>query len=261
MQYTKLLKSIGLTPVQSEIMDFLFTTAKEKASIIAKKINHPRGVVYNSLDELLKLELITKKDASNQVSTFSIEHPTKLNKLFEQHEAELKQKKNSFKQSLPLMISNYNLTHNKPGVEFYEGIKGIQKVNNDVITATEVVYTFIDIKEININLHIQQLSKEHKEKRKTHNIRKKILIPNTKIPKEYFKDYDTSITEIKILPDKAPFESAMQIYNNKISYTTIKKDSYIGVIIEDSSIYKMHRKLFEILWEISKPLKFEPLVP
>ena len=78
MKYTKLLKNIGLTPVQSEIMAFLFTTNNEKASTIAKKINRPRGVVYNSLDELLDLELVIKKDSVNRVSTFSAEHPPNL---------------------------------------------------------------------------------------------------------------------------------------------------------------------------------------
>jgi len=36
---------------------------------------------------------------------------------------------------------------------------------------------------------------------------------------------------------------------NKISYITLKENSMIGIIIEDPFIYKMHKTLFEYLWQ------------
>lgn len=250
MKYIKLLKNIGLTTVQAEILDYLLNTDKEKASIIAKKIKRPRGVVYNSLDELLKLGLITKKDAPNQVSTFSAEHPAKLSKLLEQYESDLKQKKNAFESVLPNMISNYNLAHNKPGVRFYEGIEGIKKVIWDTLSSQTDIYTYTDLEKI--DAHIKDINREYSKKRDRLKIRKKALLTNSEYARNALKNYATTNLEVRFIRDIRHFATIMQIYDNKVSYITLNKDKMIGIIIQDQTIYNMHKSLFESMWKTAE---------
>lgn len=247
MKYTKLLKTIGLTPVQSEIINYLLETNQEKASIIAKKINRPRGVVYNSLDELLKLKLIIKKDASNQVSTFALEHPSKINKIFEQHKEELNQKKEAFESTLPSMISTYNLAHNKPGIEFYEGILGVKRVINDTLTSQTEIYTYTDVEKL--NKYIKDINAEYAKKRDQLKIVKKALLVDSPYTKEFLKTYPKTNLNIRFIKDIPYFTTIMQIYDNKISYVTLTDDNMLGVIIQDKHIYEMHKTLFENTWK------------
>ncbi len=250
MKYTKLLKNIGLTTVQSEIIDYLLNVDKEKASIIAKKINRPRGVVYNSLDELLELKLINKKDASNQVSTFSLEHPGKLNKLFEQYESELKQKKNAFESVLPNMISSYNLSHNKPGVRFYEGVEGIKKVIWDTLTSKTDIYTFADLEKI--DEFIKDINTAYAKKRDKLSVMKKIIFPDSDYTHQKLPDYQTTNLNIKFIEDISNFSTIVEIYDNKVSFITLSNTKMIGIIIQDHNIYQIHKDLFENIWKNAK---------
>ncbi len=254
MKYTKLLKNIGLTPVQSEIMDFLFTTDKEKASIIAKKINRPRGVVYNSLDELLELELIIKKDASNQVSTFSAEHPSKLTKLFEQQKNDLKQREKAFESTLSAMTSSYNLANNKPGVEFYEGIDGVKKVIWDTLTSKTDIYTFADLEKI--DQYIKEINAEYAKKRNLLSVQKKIIFPDSTYTRQKLPRYETDNLDIRLLNDNPNFNTIVEIYDNKVSFIALSSSSMIGVIIQDKNIYETQKMLFEDTWKNAK--KFNP---
>jgi sugar-specific transcriptional regulator TrmB len=255
MHYKKLLKNIGLTPVQSEIIDHLFGVPEDKASIIAKKIHRPRGVVYNSLDELIDMGFIIKKDDKNKVSTFELEHPTKLRVLLERRESELNQQKNSFDELLPMMISNYNLAHDKPGIEFFEGLDGLKKVMNDSLEATEVIYSYTDFE--TIAKHIPDINQHYRKQRYRKGIEKKGIALNTPFAHKFLRDYPKEDRQnIRLIPKiDIPFSSVMQIYDNKLTYTSFNDNETItSMIITDKNLYNMHRYLFEIMWENAKYL-------
>jgi len=61
---TTLLLKAGLTATQADTFAYLLEFGEQKASIVAKKIQRPRGVAYKALDELLELELVEKIEKS-----------------------------------------------------------------------------------------------------------------------------------------------------------------------------------------------------
>jgi len=246
--YQKQLINIGLTKVQAEILNFLLGNGEFKASELATKIKRPRGVVYKGLEELASLGLVEKKIIANQISRFRAEHPTKLEKILEQKEKNLQQNKKLFAEILPDLTSTYNLSLNKPGVKFYEGDEGIKKVLFDTLKSKTEIYTFVDIKAVQENL--AEINKEYVKKREKAGIKKKIIVADTEENKNFFKNYNKEITDIKFLKKEFyPFQTGMQIYDNKISYQTLTKDNQIAVMIEDKNIFKMHKLFFEYIWE------------
>ena len=63
----------------------------------------------------------------------------------------------------------------------------------------------------------------------------------------------TNVTEVRYIDYKLPpFSAVMQIYDNKISYLTLKPKSMVGIIIEDEMIASMQKGLFEYNWFVSK---------
>ena len=80
-------------------------------------------------------------------------------------------------------------------------------------------------------------------------VKKRILEVRSPEAEKYVTSDDPELTEAKFLSGKVPgFNTVMNIYNNKVTYITLVEDSMIGVIIEDPHIYKMHRILFDNLW-------------
>ena len=248
------LQQFGLTKTQSAVLDYLLEFGEAKARDIAKNIHHPRGVVYKSLDELLEMDLIEKKDQAKQISVFSAKHPRHLEKLLEKKEREINQDKKIFEEVLPSLVSNYNLTINKPGVKFYEGKDGMEKILDDTLSSQTEILLFINTDSLKEEEKFVEINEEYKRKRMRCGVKKRILRVGKK-PEMTFgtrdEKYD-AITEIRYLEKTdLPLKSNVQIYDGKIFYQIIDKGNTVSILIEDKNIYAMNKAWFEILWEIA----------
>jgi len=248
------LQQFGLTKTQSAVMDYLFEFGEAKARDIAKSINQPRGVVYKSLDELLAMDLIEKKDQAKKISVFIAKHPRSLEKLLEKKEQEINQNKKIFEEVLPSLVSNYNLTINRPGVKFYEGKDGMEKILEDTLTSKTEILLFINTDSLNEEEKFKEINEEYKRKRIRRGVKKRILRVGKK-PEMAFGTSDDkydAITEIRYLEKTdLPFKSNVQIYDGKISYQIIDQENIISILIEDKNIYAMNKAWFEMLWEMA----------
>ncbi|MDD5396997.1 MAG: helix-turn-helix domain-containing protein [Candidatus Moranbacteria bacterium] len=249
--YTQLLINAGLTQIQAEALDWLIKNGESKAIDIAKNTTLARGVVYKALEELLGLKLVEKIETKNKVARFRAEHPSKIEEFFDEKERKIKKEKREFIESLPDIVSSYNLGSNKPGVKFLEGEDGIRLALFDTLKSTTEIYTFADVQAVE---DLGEINEEYAEKRKKLNIKKKVLVSDTPENRAYFSGYSErhkgTNTEVKFIQKEFyHFKTSMQIYSNKVSYQTLEKENKIAVIIEDKNIFQMHKLFFEYMWE------------
>lgn len=243
-----LLKNAGFSQLQAEVLQYLIEKGENKANVIAKAIQRPRGVVYRALDDMVALGLAEKLEKVGQVTRFRADHPSKIETIFEQRENEAQKQRQFFQETLPNLISSYNLAANKPGVRFFEGDEGIKTALYDTLTSRTEIYTYADIQAIEENL--KEINAEYAKKRERQGVKKKIIVPNTEKNQKFFQGFNQETTEIKFIKKEYyPFYSGMQIYDNKISYQTLEKANKIAVIIDDRNIYQMHKLFFEYMWE------------
>ena len=251
---TNILNKLGLNDNEIIVYEELLQSGQQKASQISKKTPLKRGLVYKTLEDLEQKGLIIREDDKNTVSTFSPIHPNVLKGIAENKAQEALEAKESIQKELGSLISMYNLANNKPGVEFYEGVEGMEKVLNDILTATETVYTIIDLKAFPKQTNIQKRIKNYTNALASKKIKQKLLLSTISESKNNLSLYNFNTTEIKTLPEKIHLNSTIHLYDNKLSQFTLQKNSEIGIIITDQNIYQTNRKLFNILWEISTPL-------
>ena len=95
--YNNIFSQAGLTQTQAEILEFLLKNGSNKAISISKELKKPRGVVYKSLDELLKLSLVEKIEKSRKIAVFRAAHPSNIEKLFEEKEQKQRSKQTQLK--------------------------------------------------------------------------------------------------------------------------------------------------------------------
>jgi sugar-specific transcriptional regulator TrmB len=246
--YTQLLINAGLTQIQAEALDWLIKNGESKAIDIAKNTTLARGVVYKALEELLGLKLVEKIETKNKVARFRAEHPSKIEEFFDEKERKIKKEKREFIESLPDIVSSYNLGSNKPGVKFFEGEDGIRLALFDTLKSTTEIYTFADIKATNENL--KEINDDYAKKRERLGIKKKIIVSDSIENRKFFESFNAEITQVKFIKKEYyPFKTGMQIYSNKVSYQTLEKENKIAVIIEDKNIFQMHKLFFEYMWE------------
>lgn len=249
--YQDILNQIGLTKEQSSVYQTLLKSGLMVASKIAQVSGIKRSLCYKILEQLIALGLVEKRDDIGKIIMFRTNHPSKLKELLAKKEEEFTTAEATLGGALNKMISDFNLTSDKPNVQFFEGLEGVEKVLNDSLIATETIDAYSDIE--SIEKYIPEINKSYVEKRKKFNIKKRGLILDTPKARELLKDYHPEITENKfikcsLVPSQT--QTIIQIYDNKVSFITLGESNlYIGMIIENPSIYSLQKYLYQCLWE------------
>jgi len=252
MQEENILIQAGLSEEQAQIYQALLERGPQRASDLTKWVGLKRGLVYKVLEQLENMGLALKSEGKGTVAVFSPAHPSLLLSNIERKEKEIALTKEALTSSLGAFSSKYNLIAGKPNVQFFEGKEGIIKVLNDTLTISKgsEICAYGDLE--SIMKYIPDINEEYSNRREKLGIKKRgFLLDNPKV-REMVKIYHTDVTENKFIRYNVPeMETIMQIYENKISYITLKENSMIGVIIEDPFIYKMQKAIFDHFWEIT----------
>ncbi len=244
-----ILKQLGLDANQILIYEYLLEASASKASIIAKNTPLKRGLVYKTLDELVELQIIEKDDPEGAVSIFTPLHPSALKSLAESKVRQAQNTQNHLDSDIGNLVSMYNLANNKPGIEFYEGLSGIQKVINDTLKSKTTIQTYADMEQI--EKYIKKINDEYAARRDRLDLRKKVLLVDSDYTHKLLAGYKKTNLDIRFVKDVPHFATVMQIYDNKISYVTLSEKKMTGIIIQDKNIYQMHKALFENMWKFA----------
>lgn len=244
---------LGLTKTQAKILDFLMEEGEKKAREIARSIKQPRGAIYKSLSELIDLNLVEKVERKKDITKFRAQHPSHLEKLLDKKERTLEKNKLLLDDILPSLISRYNLGNNKPGIIFYEGIEGVDKILYDTLKSKTDIYLFLNFDSLSEEKNFYQIDQKYTKRRKQLGIRKKIIDIFSPDTQTAYAQMDTNyrkVTEIRYIDKNViPFKTLLQIYDNKISYLTVEGDSIISILVEDRNIYSLHKAFFETIWD------------
>lgn len=248
----KILIEAGLSEEQALVYGTLLDRGPMRASALSTWVGVKRGLVYKVLEQLEAMNLVEKKGGEGTVALFAPLHPSRLLDIIEARAKSILLTKETLTYSLGSLSSKFNLLSGKPNVQFFEGKDGVAKVIRDSYSAKTEILTYADNEAM--NKYYPELNKENVEARKKFKVKKRIISIDTLYIHELAKNDDPEITERRVVDSIDHFATAMQIYDNKVTYITLDPEKSIGVIIEDSTIFRMHKTLFETLWNGAKPL-------
>jgi sugar-specific transcriptional regulator TrmB len=244
----EILIEAGLEPTETEIYLILAKNGELTVPGILEHTTLSRASVYDALSELLVKEYVEyRKEGRN--AYYKPVHPSKLYSLIEQKKRDVALLEGELGETVRSLTGSYNLANNKPGVRFFDDKEGFEEALNDSLSATETIYTFVNLDDV--KKYADDVNKAYVAKRQKKGIQKKILLLDTPGDRDYIKAQGEEATDARFLPKElVPFRTGMQIYNNKISYFTLREKNIVAIIIEDPDIYQMHRNIFEFLWNL-----------
>lgn len=255
--YQDLFIQAGLSQNEAIVYEYLLKNGESSALDVYKNTPLKKGVSYNALNELTEKALISQKMLKpknpnvrnkKKITYYSPNHPQKLQDYINIKDNLIHKAQIELKANMSDLEDKFNLVSGKPGIQYFEGLKGIKNVLEDSLTAKTTIRTFADIEAI--VKYINKINQEYVKKRDKLGIKKKAIIIDSPFARKYLKDYYKEITDIRFIDHKLyPFESVMQIYDNKISYITLSEKSMIGVIIHDPAIYQMNKSIFNNAWK------------
>lgn len=253
MQTENILISAGLSVEQSAIYEALLERGPQKASDLAKWSGIGRSLVYKVLEQLDSIGLVSKQGGSGTVAVYTPNHPSLLLDHMDKVERELELARESVSANLGSFLSKFNLINEKPSVQFYEGVKGLERLWSDIITEKTNILLIqspddrkLSELEIKINNQIK--------KQVTNNISTRAITPLVSDTKEFIEKYDTHNLVTRSIIDKEIFNIPAQVIvygENKVGITSFG-EHMITTIIEDTAIHKTFSIMFEYIWDKNK---------
>ncbi len=247
----ELLTSLGLSKDETIIYSFLLENGEATAGVIIKKNPFKRGTVYNILKSL-KEKGIVEENEDTKIAKFKALHPSHLLKFAEEQERNAQLNKEALNTILPDFISRYNLSQEKPGVRFYEGIQANQRLYEDILRTNED-YQFVRMTyESTFKEAVKPVFKQFMKKRIKQGLKVRAITPaddkhaTEEARKEQErKDKDILFDRTWVDPKlyNAPVE--IDIYGDRVAMMSYGKE-FIGMIIQSKQISDAMKQLFEL---------------
>lgn len=244
---TNTLTKIGLDPSTASIYEYLTTTEETSVQAIQKKTQLSRVAIYNSLNTLLSQGLASyRKEGRN--AFYKALHPNQLYSLLEERKREMTVIEKETDQAIQTLAGAFSLAHSQPGVRFIETIEDIKSALYDTLNATEEILTFVEGGVI--EAHLKEINEEYVKARLKKGIPKKIITTNDNNSRLHNANLNrTSHTEVKFIdPQKYPFKTSVQIYNDTVLFLTLTNTYKMGFLIKNEIIAELHKSLFKFVW-------------
>lgn len=245
MLFSDILSRLGLSENEAKIYEMLLLKGETKARDLLDDSGLSRGNVYNMLMSLTARGLIQVSEGKQQ--TYSVTDPTKLSSLIEERKQHVARLDAEFKETLPRLLSTFSLTTGRPTVRVFEGIEGVEEALNDSLLSTGEIRAYVDNGAVTGD--VLAVNNRYVKKRFAQKILKKILVADTTEERSLFASLTHEYTQVVFIPNfPATFHSAMEIYDDTVSYLTLRPDKMIAVLITDPSIASLEKQKFDFLW-------------
>ncbi len=243
MEFIQSLKKFGLSEKEGSVYLSCLELGETKATDISIKSNLPRTLVYDILERLINLGLVSYNIQANKKHFIAAE-PKELLRI-------LKEKEESIKEILPNLEELQRLKGIKrPKVEIYEGKEGMKTVMNDILRSNIREFLAYGSSRSSFEVIPTFMEHWHKERIKR-KVVMKILYNNTREAREKVRTKKTSLkfTEFKFMPIKLESPTATVVYGNKVVLQSWTKEPFV-VMIEDEEMAENQKRYFSEMWKI-----------
>jgi sugar-specific transcriptional regulator TrmB len=245
----ELLISLGLTADEATIYNILLEGGFMPARTVALRASLGRPLTYKILDDLIVKGVVEKKELGKKVSLFSPVHPRELEKLLEKKKEEVDNTKKALDESIGQMISKYNLFIGKPNVQFYEGIEGIKKVHDYMVSTAKEIYLIQSPKD-KVIPESKSLIDENIQARIKMGIKTRAITPLSVTTRLKISHDSEKLIERRIIDDSLfPMNAQILVHENIVSMVDYNQNNIITTIIENTEFADTFKTIFNFMWE------------
>ncbi|MBP6910532.1 BlaI/MecI/CopY family transcriptional regulator [Patescibacteria group bacterium] len=234
------LQQYGLSEKEAKVYLTTLQLGSAPGSSIARNSQENRATVYTILKELQKKGIVNEVRKGN-MTYFSVVAPELLLR-------ELEDKYNTFKEKIPEFLAMAEKFGNKPKIQFFEGIEGVKKMYEDLLSSQTEILSFLGIEQSNKDL-LYYLNREFLVKRIKNDIHAKVILSDTPANQRY-AGIDEKAKKQSILIKKSGFmiEGEINIYGpNKISIALMNDNEMSGLIISSEQLYTTCKNIFDLV--------------
>lgn len=246
-----ILRTFQLSPKEIAIFEKVLELGSQPASRVAQLCELPRNTVRSILDGLVKKGLMVKTSrAKTQYyateSKDNIIRALKFRRLRMEEEIDAQI---GLLESYGEELSARHWAKSRPKITFYEGVKGLEKVYEDTLTAKTGLMSWAATDEM-IDA-MPDYFRTYFKRRTAKGIPMRSIHPDTPSAREIVGRNEQELRESALVPaDRYHWTPEIQIYNNKINIASWKEK--LGIIIESEEIADAMRTIFDMAFEEAK---------
>ena len=245
MEYIKQLRKFGLSEKEAKVYLSALELGNCLASDISLKSKLPRTLVYDLLERLINLGLVSYSIKGNK-KHFLASNPKELIRI-------IKGKEKAISEILPSLEQLQKIKGtNRPKVQIYEGIEGMKTVMNNILSSGVKIFYGYGSSRSSYGIIPAFMNEWHKERVKK-KIIMKVIYNNTLETRSRIKTASKTLkqAEFKLMPIELESPTATVIYGNKVVLQSWTKDPF-AVEVESEMMSNNQKKYFEELWKIAK---------
>jgi sugar-specific transcriptional regulator TrmB len=241
----KYLSSLGVTPVQSLVFEYIFQNPKTTCKDICLATEISKSTVSYSLQQLAKEQLI-KRQTIGRKQYYDVEnHQVVLEKIESDYQVAVHRLTHKYDSLKDYWCGQYTTSSWQAEVVQLEG-EHIKYIYEDLLTsaADQIVYTYGD--NLYTDSALQDYIQDYIDRRVSKGIRSEVISPleHSNITRQLQNKRHNRSCEL--LPkDQLPTKGEVRIYGNKIAFLGQNNDHPIGFIIENKPLANMLKTLFK----------------
>jgi sugar-specific transcriptional regulator TrmB len=244
MLFSDIFSRLGLSENEAKIYEMLLLRGQTKARDVLDDSGLSRGNLYNILASLTARGLIQVIEGKQQL--YSVTDPAKLSSLIEERKQNVARLDAEFKETLPRLLSTYNITIGKPTIRCLEGIEGFAQALEETLQGGEIL-TYVDANAVVDE--IAEVGARYLKQRIKKQVTKRVVIADTPRSREYVGSKPIPFTTTAFIPSfPDQFSISVQIYGDNVLFLSMDKSVILSVIVNDKRIADFHRQLFEYHW-------------
>ena len=244
MEPEEALKSIGLSNKEIKVYLACLKLGSGTVNQISKEAGTFRTYTYDILRSLAE-EGLVHYVMKERKQFFESSNPERIIEI-------LKEREDKIKEVLPKLKSMSKSITEKPSVEFYEGLAGVNFIHDLILREVPKEIRVLGNPEQHFEImkfYLPRFVRTRVKKK----IKARVVIKESKIGREWMKGKEKQeLRETRFFSlQPKEFPAVTYMWNNKIVYFTIEK-KIIAVLIENENIAQAQRAVFENLWNVAK---------
>ncbi|MCX6822595.1 MAG: hypothetical protein NTX91_01170 [candidate division SR1 bacterium] len=237
------LQNYGLSEKEAKVYLTVLELGTSIASTIARRAELNRVTTYTLLEDL-KRDGIVNETTKDGVKFYSVISPDILLK-------QLEQKYESFKEKVPELLAMAEKFGNKIKVQFFEGVEGIVKMYNDLLTSNkEPIHSFLGLEDMQPALS-KRLFGSFVPQRIKLKIPAKVIVSNHEANKNYKSMDKKALKETHMIKsDIFSLNGEINIYGeNRVMIAMFNDKEMSGIIIHSKSMHDSLKSIFTFIWK------------
>lgn len=247
MEKSQVLRQLGLSDKEAKTYLAILELGSGTIKPIAEKAGVKRTSIYNFIEHLVQLGLITQTKIRNRMH-YSAASPAKLLQMQRENLVTLET-------ALPEFLAAFSSPSKKARVQYFEGPEQMRNIiweearcNNE----TRYIWTGQDILDV---IGVKFMTEVDRQRIKNGIFIKTIRFREKEAPYPFSSAGTKNLRELRYAPASVNIPMTMGIYDTgKVGFFSTKQEGF-GILIESKEFQQTMTVFHQLLWEKSKPGK------